>query len=99
MIRLLIIFAVLLIVWQLLRMLSRQAIMLSKQMTLDEAKTIGLAEAAGHIQNPILLEDYVLERGVSLRDINSLIERGDMPAYQWRQYTFVENRELINIKK
>ncbi|MCJ8312449.1 MAG: hypothetical protein HRU38_05785 [Saccharospirillaceae bacterium] len=96
MIRLLIIFAVVLIVWQLLKMLSNQARILSRQSTIDEARTIGLDEAGQYIQNPILSEDYVQERGISLQILGSLIERGDIPAYQWRQYIYVENRELIN---
>ena len=92
MIRLLVIFVVLLVVWQLFRVLSKPA-------TLEQARTIGLEEARENIQNPILLEDYLKERNISLDILESLIERGDMPIYQWRQYTFIENRELIDINK
>jgi len=65
MIKLLIIFVVLLVAWQLFRMSSREA-------TLEEARTIGLQKARSHIHSPILLEDYAeagtdkLNRGLGL---------------------------------
>lgn len=92
MIRLLFIFVVLLVAWQLFRMSSRET-------TLEEARTIGLQEAMSHIQSPILIEDYAEARGIPKEDLDSLIEQGEIPAYRWRQYTFIENRELINANK
>ena len=92
MIRLLIIFVVLLVVWQLFRMSSREA-------TLEEARTIGLQKARSHIQRPILLEDYAEARGIPKEELGSLIEKGEIPSYRWRQYTYIEDRELIVAKK
>ncbi|PCJ37323.1 MAG: hypothetical protein COA99_12795 [Moraxellaceae bacterium] len=88
MIRLLIVFIVLVVAWQLFRMSSRQA-------TLEEARTIGLQRARSHIQSPILLEDYAVARGIPEEELGSWIEKGEMPSYRWRQYTYIEDRELI----
>lgn len=92
MIRLLLIFVVLLIVWQLFRMSSREA-------TLEEARTIGLEEAMSHIQSPILLEDYAESRGIPKERLDLMIEQEEIPSYRWRQYTYIENRELIDVNK
>ncbi len=92
MIRLLIIFVVLLVAWQLFRMSSREA-------TLEEARTIGLQKARLHIHSPILLEDYAEARGIPKEQLDSLIEQGKIPAYRWRQYTYIENRELVVANK
>ena len=92
MIRLLIIFVVLLVAWQLFRMSSREA-------TLEEARTIGLQKARTHIHSPILLEDYAEARGIPKEEMDSLIEHGGIPAYRWRQYTYIENRELVDVNK
>jgi len=92
MIRLLIILVVLLVVWQLFRKSSREA-------TLEEAQTIGLQEARLHIQSPILLEYYAETRGISEETLVSLIDRGELPAYRWHQYTYVENRELVDVTR
>jgi len=92
MIRLLIIFVVLLLAWQLFRMSSREA-------ALEEARTIGLQEARSHIQSPILLEDYVEAKGIPKEELDSLIEQGEIPTYRWRQYTYIEDRELIVANK
>ena len=92
MIRLLFIFVALLIAWQLFRMLGREA-------TIEEARTIGLQEAMSHIQSPILLEDYAEARGIPQEQLESMIEQGEIPSYRWRQYTYIENRELIDANK
>jgi hypothetical protein len=92
MIRLLIIFVVLLVAWQLFRTSSREA-------TLEEARTIGLQKARAHIHSPILLEDYAEARGIPKEELDSLIEQGEIPAYRWRQYTYIENRELVVANK
>ncbi len=92
MIKLLIIFVVLLVAWQLFRMLSREA-------TLEEARTIGLQKARSHIHSPILLEDYAEARGIPKEELDSLIEQGEIPAYRWRQYTYIEDRELVVANK
>lgn len=92
MIRLLMVFVLLLVVWQLFRMLSREA-------TLEEARTIGLQEASSHIQSPILLEDYAEARGIPREKLASWIEKGEIPSYRWRQYTYIEDRELIRANK
>jgi len=89
MIRLLIICAVLLALWQLYRMLGREA-------TLEEARTIGLQQASSHIQSPILLEDYAAARGIPKEKLVAWIEKGEIPSYRWRQYTYIEDRALIN---
>ena len=88
----LILFIVILVAWLLFRMLSRKA-------TLEEARTIGLQEASFHINNPILLEDYTEARRIPREVIDSLIEEGNIPSYHWRQYTYVENRELVVAQK
>jgi len=92
MIRLLIIFVALLVAWQLFRMWNREA-------TLEDARTIGLQEARSHINSPILLEDYAEARGIPTEELDSLIEQGKMPSYRWRQYTYIENRELVIANK
>ena len=92
MIMLLMIFVVVLVVWQLYRMSSREA-------TLEEARTIGLQEARSHIHSPILLEDYAEARGIPKEKLDALIEHGEIPAYRWRQYTYIENRELVVANK
>lgn len=92
MIRLVFIFVILFLVWLLFRMATKHA-------TLDQARTIGLQEAEKHIHSPILLEDYVEARKIPIERMESLIESGDMPSYRWRQYTFIENRELIKVNK
>jgi len=92
MIRLLILFIVILIAWILFGMLGRKA-------TLEEARTIGLQEARNHINNPILLEDYTVAKGLAKEALDSLIEEGKIPSYHWRQYTYIENRELVIANK
>ena len=92
MIRLLIIFVVLLVAWQIFRMSSREA-------TFEEARTIGLQEARSHIHSPILLEDYAEARGIAKEELYSLVEKGGIPSYRWRQYTYIEDRELIVANK
>jgi len=88
MIKLLILFTIILVAWILFRKLGRKA-------TLEEARTLGLQEASFHINNPILLEDYSEVREIPKEALDSLIEEGDIPSYHWRQYTFIENRELV----
>ena len=92
MIRLLILFIVILIAWILFGTLGRKA-------TLEDARTIGLQEASSHINNPILLEDYTVAKGIPKEALDSLIEEGKIPSYHWRQYTYIENRELVVAKK
>lgn len=92
MIRLLLIVAVLLVAWQLFRMLSSAA-------TLEEARTIGLQQARSHIQSPILLEDYAVARGISIEELGSWIAKEEIPSYRWRQYIYIEDRELIKSNK
>ena len=92
MIRLLIIFVILLVAWQLFRMSSRET-------TLEEARTIGLQEARSHIQSPILLEDYTEAKGVPKEELGSWVDKGEVPSYCWRKYTYIEDRELIVAKK
>ncbi len=92
MIRLLIILVVLLVAWQLFRMSSREA-------TLEEARTIGLKKARSHIQSPILLEDYAESRGIAKEGLYSFVEKGEIPSYRWRQFTYIEDRELIVANK
>ena len=92
MIQLLMIFVVALVAWSLFKVLNREA-------TLEEARTIGLEEARSHINNPILLVDYTEARRIPEEELGSLIEQGKIPSYCWRQYTYIENRELIFVKK
>jgi len=73
--------------------------MFNRKATLEEARTIGLQEARSHIHNPILLEDYTQAKGIPMEELESLIEQGKIPAYRWRQYTYIENRELVFAKK
>ncbi len=92
MIQLLVLFIALLIAWLLFKILNREP-------TLEEARTIGLQKAREHLENPILLEDYTEANRLSREELDSLIEQGKIPAYYWRQYTYVENRELIMVEK
>jgi len=92
MIKLLIPFMVILVAWILFRMLTKKA-------TLEEARTIGLQEANTHINNPILLEDYIVARGIPKEVLDSLIEEGNIPSYHWREYTYIENCELVVANK
>lgn len=94
MIKLLLLFIILLATWQLLKMLSREA-----TATIEEARTIGLQEASAHINNPILLMDYSSARGIPKETLAALIEAGDLLSYCWRQYTYIENRELVVVNK
>lgn len=96
MIRLTILLVVLLILFILFRAASKGRL---KEATLAEARTIGLQEAEGHIQSPILLEDYAEARGIPQERLESMIERRDIPSFRWHQYTYIENRELIDINK
>ncbi len=68
MIQLLFIFVAVLVVWLLFKMLSREP-------TLEEARTIGLQKASEHIHNPILLEDYINAKGIPKEELESLIEQ------------------------
>ena len=92
MIQLLVLFIALLIAWLLFKMMNREP-------TIEEARTIGLQKAREHLENPILLEDYTEASRLPREELDSLIEQGKIPAYYWRQYTYVENRELIVVKK
>jgi len=92
MIQLLVLFIAMLIAWLLFKILNREP-------TLEEARTIGLQKAREHLENPILLEDYTEASRLSREELDSLIEQGKIPAYHWRQYTYVENREPIFVKK
>lgn len=69
-----------------------------KKATLEEARSIGLEEASLHINNPILLEDYSVEKDLPIEVLLSLIEEGKMPFYHWHEYTYVENRELATAR-
>jgi len=92
MIMLFILFGIILVAWMLFRMLTSTS-------TLEEARTIGLQEASLHINNPILFEDYIEARRIPKEVLDSLIEEGRIPSYYWRQYTYIENRELIKANK
>jgi len=92
MIQLLVLFIALLIAWLLFKILNRES-------TLEEARTIGLQKAREYLENPILLEDYTEASRLSREELDSLIEQGKIPTYYWRQYTYVENRELIMVEK
>ncbi len=98
MIQLILLLIVIIAFWLLFRMIGK-TIATSKDATLEEARTLGLHEASAHITNPILLEDYSIAKGVPLDVLESLIEEGKVPFYQWRQYTFVENRDLVMARK
>lgn len=92
--------AILLVALLALMLLFRMAIKgKAKEATLEEARTIGLQEAEGHIQSPILLEDYAEARGISQEGLESMVERREIPSFRWHQYTYIENRELIDIHK
>jgi len=92
MIRLLILLTVILIAWLLFGVWGRKP-------TLEEARTIGLQEASSYIDNPILLEDYTVAKGLAKEALDSLIEEGKIPSYHWRQYTYIENRALVVANK
>jgi hypothetical protein len=98
MIQLILLLIVIIAFWLLFRMISK-TIAMNQTATLDEARTLGLHEASAHITNPILLEDYSTAKGVPLDILISLVQEGKIPFYQWRQYTFVENRDLVMAKK
>lgn len=98
MIQLILLLIVIIAFWLLFRMISK-TVGMSRNATLDEARTLGLHEASAHMTNPILLEDYSAAKGVPLDVLSSLIEEGKIPFYQWRQYTFVENRDLVMARK
>ncbi len=95
MIRLLILFIVLLVVWLLFKIASGRRVI---DVTLEAARSVGLQEAERHIQSPILLEDYAQARGISKEELESMVSQGDIPSFRWHQYTYIENRELISKK-
>ena len=88
MINLLILVVLILVAWPLIKSLNKEA-------TLEEARTIGLQAASSYIQNPILLEDYLKAKRIPREELDALIEQEKIPSYRWRQYTYIENRELI----
>ena len=92
MIRLLLIVVVILILLSIFRIINRKA-------TIEEARTIGLEKARLQINNPILLEDYTEAKKIPMEQLVYLIEQGKIPTFRWRQYTYIENRELISVKK
>lgn len=92
MIRLLLIVVVILIIFSIFRIINRKA-------TIEEARTIGLEKAKLEINNPILLEDYTEAKKIPMEQLIYLIEQGKIPTFRWRQYTYIENRELISVKK
>ncbi len=92
MIRLLLIVVVILILLSIFRIINRKA-------TIEEARTIGLEKARLQINNPILLEDYIEAKKIPMEQLVYLIEQGKIPTFRWRQYTYIENRELISVKK
>lgn len=96
MIKVLIFIIGLLIIWQLIRMARATG---TNVASLEDARTVGLQEAAAHIQSPVLLEDYAKARGIPKEKLESMIEQEAIPFYQWCQYTYIENRELIDINK
>ncbi|OUS39221.1 hypothetical protein A9R00_10010, partial [Oleispira antarctica] len=71
----------------------------NRKATIEEARTIGLEKAKLEINNPILLEDYTEAKKIPMEQLVYLIEQGKIPTFRWRQYTYIENRELISIKK
>jgi len=64
---------------------------LNKESTIEEARTKGLEEVKPYLNNPILVEDYVETKGVTQAEIDSLIRQGKISAYNWHQFTFIEN--------
>lgn len=94
--RLLIAFVVVMVLWQLYRVASKE---MARKATLEEARSAGLQEAQRYIQSPILLEDYADARGIPKETLESMVEQEKIPFYIWRQFTFIENRELIDVNK
>lgn len=64
---------------------------INRTVTIEEARTNGIEKARAYIKAPVLLEDYAEVMGVSKDEVAALIEQGEMQAYKWNQYTFVEN--------
>ena len=64
---------------------------LNKKTTIEEARNKGLEEAKAHLMNPVLVEDYVESKAISRDEVDALIRQGKISAYNWRQYTFIEN--------
>ena len=64
---------------------------INKPATIEEARNRGIEKVKPYIKNPILAEDYAQANGVSKAELDSLISQGKMSAYNWHQYTYVEN--------
>ena len=47
--------------------------MWNKEATLEDARTIGLQEASSHINNPILLDDYIEAKRIPMEELEPLI--------------------------
>ena len=83
MIKLISFIIIILIAWQIIRLLNKES-------TIEEARTKGIEEVKPYLKNPILVEDYVESKGISKAEIDSLISQGKISAYSLRQYTFIE---------
>ena len=75
---------VILIAWQIIKLLNRES-------TIEEARTKGVEKVKSHLKNPVLVEDYAESKGISKAEVDSLIGQGKISAYSWHQYTYVEN--------
>jgi hypothetical protein len=77
---------VILIAWQIIKLLNREP-------TIEEARTKGVEKVKPHLKDPILVEDYAESKGISKAEVDALIGQGKIPAYSWHQYTYVENTD------
>ena len=64
---------------------------LNKGTTIEEARKKGINKVKHHLQNPVLVEDYIESHDISRARIDALISQGEIPAYSWRDFTFIEN--------
>ena len=64
---------------------------LNKGTTIEEARTKGINKVKHHLHNPVLVEDYIESHDISRARMDALISQGKIPAYSWRDFTFIES--------
>lgn len=84
MLELVVIVLVLLLGWLWIKYLGRDV-------SLQQARTKGLELVKGHLDNPVLLEDYARSKGISKEEVYILVHQGKLPSYKWHQHIFVED--------
>ena len=68
------------------------AALLTRKASPEAAKTKGIRKAKAYLDNPVLIEDYSEEFGLSIDEINTRIGNGELEAYSWYQQVYVNRK-------